>query len=72
MNKVQIPAESKEAYTEQLKIRQEHQSNGSVDGNVYKSYLESVESPILITIVIGLFVTGQIVISAIDLVVSKW
>lgn len=61
-----------EAYTEQLKIRQEHQSTGSVSGNLYKSYLESVESPILITAVISLFVIGQIVISAIDLIVSKW
>lgn len=69
---MRISHEINKAYTEQLKIRQEHQSTGSVNGNVYKSYLESVESPILMTAVISLFVTGQIVISAIDLVVSNW
>lgn len=60
------------AHTQQVKSRQEHQSTGSISGNVYKSYLKSVESPILITTVILLFVIGQMLISAIDLVVSKW
>ena len=60
------------AYIEQVKSRREHQSIGSISGNVYKSYLRSVESPTLITMVIGLFVIGQILISAIDLMVSKW
>lgn len=69
---MEISHKMNEAYNEQLNIRQEHQSTGSVSGNVYKSYLGSVESPILITAVISFFVTGQIVISAIDLVVSNW
>lgn len=45
---------------------------GSVDGNCYKSYFKLVESPILISVVIVLFVAGQIAISATDLIVSKW
>lgn len=60
------------AFTEQLKTRQEFQSIGSVDKSIYKSYLNSVESPILVTTVIVLFLAGQIAISSIDLIVSKW
>ncbi|XP_055302412.1 probable multidrug resistance-associated protein lethal(2)03659 [Sitodiplosis mosellana] len=72
LNKVQISHDLNAAHTEQVKSRQEHQSIGSISGNVYKSYVESVESPILITVVIGLFVIGQMLISGIDFVVSKW
>lgn len=61
-----------DAFTEQLKTRQEFQSIGSVDKGIYMSYLNSVESPILVTTVIVLFLIGQIAISSIDLIVSKW
>lgn len=60
------------AFAEQLNDRKEHYSTGSVDDGVYKSYLQSVDSPFLVVIVIILFIVGQIAISAVDLIVSKW
>lgn len=60
------------AYIEQLNSRKEYQSSGSVNGNVYKSYLSSVNSSVLVTSVIILFIVGQMAISATDLIVSKW
>lgn len=69
---MQRTAEMHDAFAEQLKIRKEFQSIGSVDKSIYMSYLNSVESPILVTTVIVLFLTGQIAISSIDLIVSKW
>lgn len=61
-----------DAFTKQLKARQEFQSIGSVDKGIYMSYFKSVESTTLVAVVIVLFVIGQIAISSIDLIVSKW
>ncbi|XP_031633880.1 probable multidrug resistance-associated protein lethal(2)03659 [Contarinia nasturtii] len=62
----------KKAYAHQLQCRKEHQSTGAVSASIYKSYLQSPESPILLTVVMLLFIIGQISISAIDFLVSKW
>lgn len=69
---MQDTAKMHDAFTEQLKTRQEFQSIGSVDKSTYMSYLNSVKSPILVTAVIALFLAGQVAISSIDLIVSKW
>lgn len=45
---------------------------GAVDKSIYKAYFKSAESPILLSAVVILFIIGQIAISAIDLIVSKW
>lgn len=66
------PSKLHEAFCEQQKSRIEVQSMGSVDRAIYKAYFDSVESPLLVTTVITLFLAGQAAISAIDLMVSKW
>lgn len=60
------------SFIEQLENRKEFQSMGAVDKSIYKAYFKSAESPILLSAVVILFVMGQIAISAIDLIVSKW
>lgn len=69
---IQSLSDRSAAFAEQLEARKEFYSTGSVDGSIYKSYLQSVDSPFLVIVVIILFIVGQISISAVDLIVSKW
>lgn len=71
-SQISASSEVNKAYRQQVEEHRETQATGAVNNNVYLSYLKSVDSPILICVVIILFVVGQLAISRIDLTITNW